>query len=43
MLMNGSMAALMFIQHKPILTVQQLISLGFVAYGFIIAVKTRRA
>ena len=43
MLMNGSMAALMFIQHKPILTAQQLVSLCFVAYGFLMAVKTSRA
>ena len=43
MLMNGSMAALMFIQHKPILTVQQLVSLCFVAYGFIVALSTSRA
>jgi hypothetical protein len=43
MLMNGSMAALMFIQHKPILTAQQLVSLCFVAYGFIIAVRTSKA
>ena len=43
MLMNGSMAALMFIQHKPILTVQQLVSLCFVAYGFRMAVRTSRA
>ncbi len=43
MLMNGSMAALMFIQHKPILTVQQLVSLCFVAYGFTMAVRTARA
>ena len=43
MLMNGSMAALMFIQHKPILTVQQLVSLCFVAYGFRMAVKTAKA
>ncbi len=42
-LMNGSMAALMFIQHKPILTVQQLVSLCFVAYGFLMAVKTAKA
>ncbi len=43
MLMNGSMAALMLIQHKPILTVQQLVSLGFVAYGFLMAVRTSKA
>lgn len=39
MLMNGSMAALMFLQHKPILMVQQLASLCFVAYGYMIAVR----
>ncbi len=43
MLMNGSMAALMFIQDKPILTAQQLVSLCFVAYGFRMAVKTAKA
>lgn len=40
MLMNISMAALMTIQHKPILVVQQLLSLGFVIYGFIRPTKT---
>jgi hypothetical protein len=30
----------MFIQHKPILTAQQMVSLCFVAYGFIMAVRT---
>ena len=40
MLMNGSMAVLMFIQHKPILTAQQLVSLCFVAYGYLMAMKT---
>ena len=34
MLMNGSMAALMLIQHKPLLTAQQIVSLSFVIYGF---------
>jgi hypothetical protein len=34
MLMNGSMATLMFIQHKPLLTAQQIVSLSFVIYGF---------
>ena len=34
MLMNISMALLMFIQEKPILMVQQLVSLCFVFYGF---------
>ncbi len=43
MLMNGSMATLMLIQDKPILTVQQLVSLCFVAYGFRMAVKTAKA
>ncbi|THB75370.1 MAG: hypothetical protein D3926_20185 [Desulfobacteraceae bacterium] len=40
MLMNTSMAALMFIQHKPLLSVQQLISLCFVTYGFIMALRS---
>ncbi|MDC7219112.1 MAG: nicotinamide mononucleotide transporter [Spirochaetales bacterium] len=35
MLMNGSMGALMLIQGKPFLTVQQAVSLGFVVYGYI--------
>ncbi len=34
MMMNGSMATLMLIQHKPLLAVQQIISLSFVIYGF---------
>lgn len=34
MLMNLSMASLMFIQEKPILMVQQLLSFCFVFYGF---------
>jgi hypothetical protein len=34
MLMNGSMATLMFIQNKPLLTAQQIVSLSFVIYGF---------
>jgi hypothetical protein len=42
MLMNVSMAALMLIQQKPILSAQQIVSLSFVIYGFIIAVKTDR-
>ncbi len=41
MLMNGSMAALMFLQDKPILSIQQLLSLCFVIYGFIVAVRSR--
>lgn len=35
MLMNGSMATLMFIQSKQLLTIQQIVSLGFVIYGYI--------
>lgn len=42
MLMNGSMASLMFHQHKPLLAVQQLASLCFVIYGFVAAVKSFR-
>jgi nicotinamide riboside transporter PnuC len=42
MLMNTSMAALMFIQHKPLLSVQQLVSLCFVIYGFTVALKTSK-
>jgi len=34
MIMNVSMAALMFLQDKVVLMVQQLLSLGFVVYGF---------
>ncbi len=34
MLMNLSMAALMLLQGKTILMLQQLVSLGFVVYGF---------
>lgn len=39
MLMNVSMAALMLHQDKPFLAIQQLISLGFVIYGFVVARK----
>jgi hypothetical protein len=35
MLMNGSMATLMLIQQKPLLSLQQVASLCFVIYGFI--------
>jgi len=41
-LMNGSMASLMFIQGKPLLTIQQLLSLCFVIYGFSAALKSSR-
>lgn len=40
MLMNGSMASLMLLQHKPLLALQQCLSLCFVIYGFRV---TRRA
>jgi len=42
MLMNGSMASLMFMQNKPLLTGQQIISLCFVVYGFAVARKMAR-
>ena len=42
MLMNASMASLMLIQQKPILSVQQLVSLCFVIYGFTVALMTSR-
>lgn len=40
MLMNGNMASLMLLQHKPLLAIQQLVSLCFVIYGFTVALKT---
>jgi len=40
MLMNGSMAMLMLIQNKPLLVIQQLLSLCFVIYGFRTALRT---
>ena len=42
MLMNVSMGALMGIQGKPVLACQQVLSLGFVVYGFIGATGKRR-
>lgn len=41
MLMNLSMAALMLLQAKLVLMVQQLISLAFVVYGYVHAGKAR--
>ncbi len=41
MLMNWSMATLMLIQHKPLLAVQQIVSLSFVIYGFRASRKTK--
>ena len=40
-LMNGGMGSLMLIQGKPILAVQQAVSLCFVIYGFIVSIKTK--
>lgn len=42
MLMNGSMASLMFLQLKPLLAVQQLVSLSFVIYGYRASLKRTR-
>ena len=42
MLMNASMAALMFLQDKPLLGMQQLVSLCFVIYGFNVASSIRK-
>lgn len=42
MLMNSSMAALMFMQGKPILGVQQLVSLSFGVYGYVTATRVKR-
>ena len=39
MLMNGSMATLMIMQQKPLLAIQQVVSLSFVIYGFIASRK----
>lgn len=41
MLMNGSMAGLMFMQDKPLLALQQLVSLCFVIYGFRASVRVK--
>lgn len=41
MLMNGSMATLMLLQHKPLLTAQQLTSLCFVIYGYLVFRKNQ--
>jgi len=42
MLMNGSMGALMIIQGKPILALQQTASFCFVVFGFISATRMNR-
>ena len=38
-IMNGSMASLMSLQDKPILAIQQLVSLCFVLYGLAMAIR----
>ena len=43
MIMNGSMGTLMIIQSKPILAIQQTVSLCVVVYGFITAIRVSRA
>lgn len=43
MIMNASMGTLMVIQNKPILAFQQAVSLCFVVYGFIAAIKIRKS
>ena len=42
MLMNSSTATLMLIQNKPLLAIQQIISLCIVIYGFLVALRTSR-
>lgn len=42
MLMNGSNAVLMLIEHHPWLTAQQIISLGFVIAAFIVQKRSSR-
>ena len=42
MLMNASMGTLMLIQNKPVLALQQAVSLCFVIYGYVSASKTDR-
>ena len=42
MIMNANMGTLMIIQNKPILAFQQAVSLCFVVYGFITAIKVSR-
>ena len=41
MLMNASMAFLMIVQQKPLLSAQQVFSLCFVIYGFSISLKSK--
>jgi hypothetical protein len=39
MIMNGSMATLMFFQNKPLLAIQQLVSISFVLYAIYASLK----
>ncbi|MFM2478545.1 hypothetical protein [Celerinatantimonas sp. MCCC 1A17872] len=41
-LMNLSMGTLMLIQHKPILAIQQVVSLAFVLFGLIAMIKNHK-
>lgn len=43
MLMNGSMATLMLIQHKPLLAFQQIASLIFVVYGYFLSTRKNKS
>ena len=43
MLMNGSMATLMLIQHKPLLAFQQIASLSFVIYGYFLSKQKNKS
>lgn len=42
MIMNASVALLLFIQDKPLIVIQQMVSLGFVVFGFLSAVRSKR-
>ncbi len=43
MLMNLSMGALMLLQAKYVLAIQQVVSLSFVVYGFLVALRIKRS
>lgn len=43
MIMNTGMMILLYIQGKPILSLQQLVSLCFVIYGYTVAVREKRS
>lgn len=42
MVMNGCMGTLMLIQDKPLLSIQQCVSLSFVIYGYVSALKSEQ-